>query len=144
MQTKSFPMDIVQPPDPADERAYADWLVRVHEWWDEDESDSGELDYVDHDGTVYPITPDRPFGHPDRLASPDRAFTEPGHRLSFASPNQPFPKHGTGKGNRGSYSTEPLCTKELDARSGAATVQRQLRAMRCPDSGCDHTARIWG
>jgi hypothetical protein len=52
--------------------------------------------------TVYPITPDRPSGHPDRLASPDRAVTEPGHRLSFASPDQPFPEHGACKGNRGS------------------------------------------
>jgi hypothetical protein len=98
VNTDAYPlrMEISEPPDPADESAYSDWKVKAHAYWDLEDWDlefsDNEVEYVDFDGTVYPITPERPFAHPDPLASPGRPFTGPGHRLPPASPDQPFPK----------------------------------------------------
>jgi hypothetical protein len=70
--------------EPADKSAYADWMAKAQAYWDQEDSD-GEVEYVDFDGpTVHPATPERPFAHPDPLASPGRPFTGPGNQFSPA------------------------------------------------------------
>jgi hypothetical protein len=97
----ALPMDIVEPPDPADEDGYAEWLMKLHDWWDADDDDFIELEFSpghhlpgagNESLTAIPDSPTSPHAHQAALLSPGPRFTGSGSELLTATSDLPTPQ----------------------------------------------------
>jgi hypothetical protein len=96
----ALPMDIVEPPDPADEDGYAEWLMKLHDWWDADDDDFLELEFSpghhlpgagNESLTAIPDSPTSPHAHQAALVSPGPHLSRPGTEHPPITPERPSP-----------------------------------------------------